>query len=66
MAGKADLINSKVDSSGVAAGSPEAEDDPQAYTALDAAEAAGAAGAGWMADGQPRAAVRSTGGRSPR
>lgn len=51
MAGKADLVNSIADSSGVAAGSPEAEDDGQAYAALDAAEAAGTAGAGWMADG---------------
>ena len=50
MAGKADLVNSIVDSSGVTAGSPEAEDDG-AYASLDAAEAAGADGAGWMADG---------------
>ena len=46
MAGKADLINSIVDSFGATAEAPEAEDDG-AYAALDAAESAG----GWMADG---------------
>lgn len=46
MAGKADLVNSIVDSFGAAAEPPEAEDDGS-YAPLDAAEAAG----GWIADG---------------
>jgi hypothetical protein len=50
MAGKADLVNSIADSFGAAAGSPEGEDDG-AYAALDAAESAGTASGGWMADG---------------
>ncbi|HYR09593.1 MAG TPA: hypothetical protein VEQ60_17595 [Longimicrobium sp.] len=51
MAGKADLVNSIVDSvDGIAAGNAA---DELAYASLDAAEAAGAdAGrGGWVADG---------------
>jgi hypothetical protein len=52
MAGKADLVNSIVDS--VEGGSASDSSDEAAYASLDAAAAAGAEtarGGGWVADG---------------
>ena len=51
MAGKADLVNSIVDS--VGGGSPDDSSDDAAYASLDAAVAAGGepGRGGWVADG---------------